>query len=377
VREAAAPATARLNERLLQRLRRDDPAVDRLAVWDARHASELLRRSDYNLDNREVREYFPFQAVHDGILGVMAELFEVEIRPAKLPVWHPSVTSYEMRENGRTLGRFYLDLHPRPAKFQHAAAFLIRPALAGRQPPEVILVTNFPGDSAGKEGLLELDDVDAFFHEFGHLVHVMFAQQQYVYLQRPAEFDFTEAPSNMLEEFVRTPRVLQRLSRHVATGRPIPDSLIARIESADAFGRPRWAAQQSAYAAISLELHSHPADSIKVDSVTYRAMTDYTGLLVPQPVHFATAFDHLGSGYYAATYYTYLWSQVISKDLWSEFDPARPIARGPARRYRDLVLRPGGMKPAGQLVTEFLGRPFSFGSWQRWLQDEEIASVKD
>ena len=109
------------------------------------------------------------------------------------------------------------------------------------------------------------------------------------------------------------------------------------------------------------------------DRIPGPELTDYTGDLVPNPSHFATAFDHLGSAGYAATYYTYLWSQVISKDLWSVFNPENPFDPRPANRYRDLVLRPGGGRPSAQLVRGFLGRPFGFESWRRWLEGGEAA----
>jgi thimet oligopeptidase len=118
-----------------------------------------------------------------------------------------------------------------------------------------------------------------------------------------------------------------------------------------------------------------PAEGMNVDSVSYRKLTDYTGDVVSNPSHFATSFDHLGSNGYAATYYTYLWSQVISKDLWSVFDPEHPFDPRPAHRYRDLVLRPGGGRPSAQLVREFLGRPFGFGSWRRWLEGGGAAAT--
>jgi thimet oligopeptidase len=368
VREVAAPVNAHLSTRLLARIRQEDPSITRLASWDAAHASELLRRSDYAVDSREVRAYFPFEVVRNGVLSVTAKLFGVEIRPVRVPVWHPSVGAYEMREKGRLLGRFYLDLHPRPAKYQHAAVFGLRWGIAGRQLPEAMLVTNFPGGQKGEPGLMELGEVVTFFHEFGHLVHDMFARQPYGSLQWPDERDFIEAPSQMLEEFVQLPQVLARLSKHVETGRRISDSLVVRLRRADEINRPRQAVFNAALSAISLELHSLSADRVNVDSVAYHALSDYTGLVIIEPTHFATSFDHLGSNGYAAAYYTYQWSQVISKDLWSAFHPERPFDPRPARRYRDLVLRPGGGKPAAELVRSFLGRPFGFKSWKRWLE---------
>jgi thimet oligopeptidase len=375
VREAVAPASARLAPRLLERLRQEDASVASLAIWDAPHSIELLRRSDYHIDSREVRDYFPFDAVKKGVLSVAAELFGVTIRPVELPVWHPSVESYEMVERGRALGRFYLDLHPRPGKYQHAALFPVRPAIADRQLPEGILVTNFPGGEKNDPGLMELGDVVTFFHEFGHLVHHMFARQPYATIQWPSEGDFVEAPSQMLEEFVQLPSVIARLSRHVRTGRPIPDSLVAKLEAADALSRPRDAAFQAGLSAISLAIHSGPAAGLNVDSISYRKLTDYTALTVRQPEHFATAFDHLGSNSYGATYYTYLWSQVISKDLWSAFDAKHPFNPGPAHRYRDMILRPGGGKPSAQLVRDFLGRNFGFSKWQQWVEGGGVSAT--
>lgn len=375
VREVAAPVYARLSPRLLARIRQEDSSITRLAAWDAAHASELLRRSDYDFDSREVRAYFPFETVRNGVLAVTAELFGVEIRPVRVPVWHSSVEAYEMRENGRLLGRFYLDLHPRPAKYQHAGVFPLRWGIDRRQLPEAILATNFPGGQKGEPGLMELSEVVTFFHEFGHLVHDMFARQPYGSLQWPDERDFIEAPSQMLEEFVQLPQVLARLSKHVETGRPIPDSLVARVRGGDEINRARQAVFYAALSAISLELHSLPANRVNVDSVAYRALSDYTGLVIGEPTHFATSFDHLGSNGYAAAYYTYQWSQVISKDLWSAFDPERPFDSGPARRYRDVVLRPGGGKPAAELVRSFLGRPFGFENWKRWLEGGGAAAT--
>jgi thimet oligopeptidase len=177
----------------------------------------------------------------------------------------------------------------------------------------------------------------------------------------------------MLEEFVQLPQVLARLSKHVETGRPIPDTLVARLRGADEIDRPRRAVFGAALSAISLELHSLPADQVNVDSVAHRVLSDYTGWVIWEPNYFATSFDHLGSNGYAAAYYTYQWSQVISKDLWSAFDPQRPFDPQPARRYRDLVLRPGGGRPAAELVRSFLGRPFGFESWKRWVQGQRMA----
>ena len=375
VHQAATPASRRIKARQLALLRQEDSAVTELAMWDDFRAAELQGRVDFNVDSRVVRDYFPFQIVRAGVLAVTAELFGVTFRKAKLPVWHSSVEGFEVVEQGQPIGRFYLDLHPRPGKYQHAAVFPVRQAVTGRWLPEGVLVANLPGGQAGDPGLMEMDDVVTFFHEFGHLIHHMFARQPYAELQWPEEGDFIEAPSMMLEELVQQPQVLRRLSRHVKTGQSIPDTLLRRLRAADVPSRPRFATFQAALAAVSIALHRTPAAQVNIDSLTYRKLADYSGLHVPDTTHFATSFDHLGANDYSASYYTYLWSQVIAKDLWSAFDPARPLSSGPAGRYRDMILRPGGGKPARQLVEDFLGRPFQFESWRRWLEGKERAGA--
>jgi thimet oligopeptidase len=288
-----------------------------------------------------------------------------------VPVWHPSVEAYEAREDGRLIGRFYLDLHPRPGKYGHYAVAPLRPGIAGRQLPEAVLMTNFPGGDPGDPGLMEHSaggGVTTFFHEFGHLLHALFAVRPYAATAWPDELDFMEAPSQMLEEWAWHPAVLRRVTRHVETGAPIPDDLVRRMREADAVDRPVQAAQQTAFAAISLALHDRPAAQVRPDSLEQWAIATYYGVPLDPSMHFTTSLDHIGMGDYSATYYTYLWSQVIAKDLWSAFDSANPLDPTPARRYRDTILRPGGSRAAARLIEDFLGRPFGFASWQQWLE---------
>lgn len=369
VHAAARPALERLAAAYLARLRQDEPGASSVDMADHSYLAELIRRERYALDGREVRAYFPVDAVKDGLLRVTAELFGLEFRRANVPVWHPDVEAYEAWEGDRLLGRFYLDLYPRPAKYSHATAMALRQGLPGRQTVEVMLVANFPRAEDGAPGLMghteAASGVTTFFHEFGHILHVLFIQQQYV--TGDWEHDFTETPSQMLEELAWQPAVLQRITRHARTGAPIPADLVARMRAADAFDRPTQAAMQLAFSATSLGLHYRPAAQVNPDSLTNAAFSRYLAVK-PADYHFVTSIDHLGMSDYSGTMYTYLWSQVISKDLWNAFDPANPLNPEPARRFRDVILRPGGTRPAAELIRDFLGRPFGFASWQRWLE---------
>jgi thimet oligopeptidase len=371
VHAATEPARQRLFEEYLTRLRRDDPSVTEPRTWDLPHAAELTRRERYALDGREVRSYFPFERVKEGLLELAGELFGLEFERVGVPVWHPSVEAYEARENGVLIGRFYLDLHPRPGKYRHFAVAALRPGITGRQLPEAMLVTNFPGGEPGDPGLMEHGSggVTTFFHEFGHLLHALFAVRPYAATTTPDELDFIEAPSQMLEEWVWHPTVLRRITRHVETGAPIPEDLVQRMRAADAFDRPVQAALQTTFSAMLLSLHDRPAAEVDADALAQAAFAEYLGVAVEPAMHPATSLDHVGIAAYSATYYTYLWSQVIAKDLWSAFDPDNPLDPTPVRRYRDTILRPGGSQPAARLIENFLGRPFAFASWQQWVEE--------
>lgn len=373
VHGALAPARERLSAEYLARLRRDDPTIIELRTWDLPHAAELTRRERFALDGRELRAFFPFADVKVGLLELAADLFGLQFERVTVPVWHPSVEAYEARENGRLIGRFYLDLHPRPGKFSHYAVAGVRPGIEGRQLPEAVLVTNFPGGEPGAPGLLEHGSggITTFFHEFGHVLHALFAVRPYAATAWPDELDFNEAPSQMLEEWAWHPAVLRRITRHVETGTPIPGELVQRMREADAIDRPMQAALQATFAAMLLALHDRPAAAVNPDSIAHQAFATYLGVLVDPAMHPATSLDHVGIADYSATYYTYLWSQVIAKDLWSAFDPANPLDPAPAQRYRDAILRPGGSRPAARLIADFLGRPFAFESWQQWVEGRQ------
>ena len=163
----------------LKRKREDDPKAAAVDRWEARYYEQLVRKRDFDYDAQEARPYFPFEGVKRGILDVTSKLFGVTYtRIENAAVWHPSVEAYEVREGDPLLGRFFLDLHPRPGKYNHAAQFNVRTGVTGTQLPEAALVCNFAGGTPGDPGLMEHDDVLTFFHEFGHLLHTIFGGHQ-------------------------------------------------------------------------------------------------------------------------------------------------------------------------------------------------------
>lgn len=208
-------------------------------------------------------------------------------------------------------------------------------------------------------------EVVTFFHEFGHLVHgIVSGRVPWVRLAFVREWDFVEAPSQFLEEWIYDFDVLRRFARHVETGETIPAELVERLRAARDFGRALTVRRQAFLSAVSLTLHELSAQDLDTTKVTFDLARQYSPYEISPGTHLEASFGHLDG--YTAAYYTYMWSLVIAKDLHSAFREGLMDTRE-ARRYRDLILKPGGSKPAAQLVEDFLGRPYSFDAFQRWL----------
>ena len=367
IRGRSASAVNTTLARYLVALQKENRAVTHVRVSDGFHAPELVRRSDYDVDGRLVSEYFPADAVRSGVLAVAERLFQLEFRRVNVPVWDPSVTPYEVWDHGILRGRIYLDLSPREHKYSHAAMAGLRRGIRGRELPQGVLMTNLPAADSTQPGLMEFDDVVTLFHEFGHLLHWMYASSDWAGLSWPIEQDFIEAPSQLFEEWVTQPGVLRMFARNYRTGEPIPVDLVRRLHQASEFNRALSWTFQDFNAALSLELHRMNPDSLDVEPFSRQLWNHFMPVPMPSDMSLVTSFDHLGYQNYSATYYTYVWSKALAKDLWTGFDHTNPFAPGPAARYRDLVLKPGGTLPADQLLRHFLGRSWSMDAWERWM----------
>jgi len=347
---------------VLERYRRDVPGASTITSADLGYYQELVRKEQLEVDAHLVRTYFDFAKVRRGLLDVTGRLFGLRYQPVECTTWHDDVTSYDVlrASDGERLGRVHLDLHPRDGKYKHAAQFTLADGVRrdGGQLPEGVLACNF------SRGLMEHDHVVTLFHEFGHLLHhVLAGQGEWARFAGVAtEWDFVEAPSQMLEEWAWDASVLRGFASNEA-GEPIPSELVERMRAADDFGKGIQARQQMFYAAMSYYFHTEQPEDLTARMVELQER--YAPTAWVEGTHMFASFGHLGG--YSSAYYTYMWSLVIAKDMFSAFDPADLFAREVAERYRDRVLARGGEKDAADLVADFLGRPFTFDSYAAWL----------
>ncbi len=359
--EASAAAADAEYPILLERLQRDDPAATEVDIADLFFLLGALRRERHDVDAQLVRSYFTFDRVLPGLLETTGRLLDVEYVPVEVATWHADVHSYDVvRTSGgkpERLGRIHLDLHPREGKYTHAACFGLAPGISGRVLPEAVLLCNFA------RGHMTHDEVVTFFHEFGHLVHdILGGAQRFARFTGVAtEWDFVEAPSQLLEEWAWDAGVLASLTAGV-DGEPIPAELVAKMAVADGFGRALEVRRQLGHANVSYHLHVDLPEDLQAATEHWYRVTSPIQQIAG--VHPYAGFGHLTG--YGSCYYTYQWSLVIARDLLSGFDGDLMNADA-AARYRREILEPGGSRDAADLVESFLGRPYAFEAYRSWL----------
>ncbi len=365
---AARPAAEVEYGELLATLRQIRPKADAVPEWSSSYLQERLRRTSYALDSQEVRQYFAYDNVRDGIITLIQDLFAVEIRPWEdAPLWHDSVTAHALYQDGELIGRFYLDMHPRDGKYSHAAAFPIRLGPTSQGVPIAALMCNFPA-GGHDTGLMEHGQVETFLHEFGHLIHMLFsAQPDFQELaMHELEWDFVEAPSQMLEEWVWDYDTLAKFARN-KQGQVIPRPLVDKMIAARNVGLGMGTMRQLTYANVSLNYYNRPPEQVDFKAM-WDEMEQRFGLLARLPeVHQYANFGHLDG--YSAFYYTYQWSLAIATDLFSRFEANGLRDAETAQRYREAVLAPGASQPAAELVREFLGREWSVDAYEQQLNE--------
>jgi Zn-dependent oligopeptidase len=364
-------AAARQEIAELEDLARADGLIGGLQAWDWLYYDGRLSRERYGVDKNEVGEYLPLDAVIGGMFDLTGEVFGLDYRKVEdARAWHPSVELYEIsdRASGELLARFYTDFFPREGKYGHAAAFPIvieHERLDGsRAVPVNAIVANFAPASGDRPSLLTHGphgEIETLWHEFGHILHMSLSQARYTrFSGAETEWDFVEAPSQIMEHWVWQPAVLARFARHYRTGEPIPAGLVARME------RARWinvglrAARQVFFGTMDLALHavegSPDLDAAIRDSYVV------TQLPYPEGTFMLGGFGHLMGGYDAG-YYGYLWAEVIGDDMWGRFASEGVTSPEVGMAYRHAVLEPNGAKSGDQLVEAFLGRPASNESY--------------
>jgi len=355
---------------LLRRKRQDAPAAMKVEDWERNYYTQLVKSERYGFDPESLRPYFNFPDVLSGMFELTRKMFGITYRRVHgLNLWHQSVTAWDVYDGKKRIGRFYLDLHLRKNKYAGTAQFDYRTGIAGVRLPQAVLVGNLPNPADSKDGLalMEHEDVATLFQEFGNVLHTIFAghRRWMGNAGTAAEWDFMEVPSRIFEEWCYNAETLQSFAKHHRAREPIPAELVEKLRRTSDFGIGLYTTQQVFYAAVSLDYHSRDPKDLNTTKRMRALQEKYSPFDYIDDTYFQCGFAHLDR--YSAAYYTYMWSLVIAKDLFSKFDKEGILNTRTARRYRRMILEPGGSKKAADLVSDFLGRPYSFDAFEIWL----------
>jgi len=330
--------------------------------WDWRYYQNQWLKEKFQIDNQAIKEYFPLQVVLKGMFDIYQTLFGVQFVEMPSPVvWHPSVKFYRIVQNQKTVAFFYMDLFPRAGKYNHFAAFdilkaYVQPDGSYRAPVSAI-VGNFSPPSADAPSLLEHEEVETIFHEFGHIMHQTLTKARYAsFSGTSVKTDFVEAPSQMLENWVWEYESLAKLSGYYKdTTKTLPPELVKRMIQAKNVNSGIFWLRQAAFALVDMRYHT----SANVDGKSTKIYADTMAetMLIPVQEHTMpqAGFGHLMGGYDAG-YYGYLWSKVYAQDMFTRFSKEGLLNPKTGADYLHNILEPGGTKDPYALITAFLGR---------------------
>ena len=335
-----------------------------LAPWDWRYYAEKLRQRRANFDDAAIKPYLSLGHMVEAAFDCATRLFGITFSErSDIPLWHPDVRVWEVKDaSGRHQALFYGDYFARTSKRSGAWMTSLRDQqkLDGEVTPLIINVCNFTKGADGEPSLLSPDDARTLFHEFGHALHGMLSNVTYPSLSGTSVFtDFVELPSQLYEHWQEQPEVLQRFARHYQTGEVLPEDLLKRFLAARKFNQGFATVEFVSSALLDLEFHSRPAAEIGDIDGFERAQLK--GIGMPEEIalrHRPTQFGHIFAGdYYAAGYYSYMWSEVMDADAFGAFEEAGNIFDPTvARRLRDDIYSTGGSVDPEDAYVAFRGR---------------------
>lgn len=360
--------------------RRDtgDPRAT-IHLWDWRYYANQLRKEKYAVDTEALRVYFPYQRTLRGMFDLFETIFHIRIIKASGSYyrWAPEVTLYFVTDadTGHLLGAFYLDMFPREGKYNHFAQFGLvdgKRLSDGRyQRPVAALICNFPPPQKDRPSLLSHDEVETLFHEFGHALHTILTQAEFVrFSGTSVPRDFVEAPSQMLENWIWDKRVLDRFAAdYREPAKKIPAEIIAKMKAAKLATIACHYRRQLSFGLLDMALHARgkPGEPVDCLKITNPVLSDVFLPVLPDTA-FIAGFGHMAGGY-DASYYGYAWADAIAQDLATEFEkaPGGFFDAQVGRRLRDEIYAPGGSRDVNESIERFLGRPRSLEPFLRYI----------
>jgi len=356
--DAALPVAKEERKQMQQIINKEGKDFD-LKSWDWWYYAEKLRKQKYDLDDSELRPYFKLDNVRQGAFDVANKLYGITFTEIKdIPTPHPDARAFEVKEaDGEHVGVLYMDFHPRSSKNGGAWCGSYRTHKVSQEGKEIkpvkTVVTNFTTPTEDKPALLSLDEVETLFHEFGHALDGLFAENEYPRTSIPR--DFVELPSQIMEHWSTHPKVLKEYAVHYESGETIPDELISKIEKSSYFNQGFSNVEYLAASFLDMAYHTieKPKD-LNVMKFEKNYLEELGLIPEIEPRYHSTYFSHITGGY-AAGYYSYLWSAVLDNDAFEAFEKNGIYDQETAEKFRHLLAKDGTTNSM-ELYVKFRGR---------------------
>jgi len=358
-------AVARVKEEVADQQALADKLGHKIKIepWDYRYYQEKVRKAKFDFSQEEVKPYFELNNILKGMFWAAGELYGYDFKEntGAVPVFQPDVRTFEVvdRKDGHTVGLYYLDTYARTGKRSGAWHNAYRTRI-GLLDQKIVLNSNnnnFTKPSSGEPVLISLDDAETMFHEFGHAIHYLTVDVKYPNFAG-AQRDFVEYPSQVNENWLLTPAVLNRFARHYKTGEPMPQALVDKIERADTFNQGFATVEYLSSAIVDMMMHTDPNGVIDPDKFEREALAK---IGMPKEIvmrHRLPQFNHLfSSDSYSAGYYSYLWSETMDADTWAAFEQTGNVwDNATAERFKTVLLETGNETDRADAYRQFRGR---------------------
>lgn len=356
-------------QNLINRSTKNGASSFQLKPWDWSYYADQLRKEKFNFDENQVKPYFELNTVlQDGVFFAANRLYGITFkRRTDIPVYNPDVMVFEVFDkDGSALGLIYFDYFQRDNKNGGAwmSNFVGQSTLLGTK-PVVYNVANFAKPAAGQPALISFDDVTTMFHEFGHALHGLFANQTYPIVSGTSVArDFVEFPSQFNEHWALDATVLNHYARHYKTGAAMPATLVAQLKKAATFNQGYKFGEVVTAAELDMDWHSLTATAPKQDVDTFeKTALAKMGLdteNVP-PRYRSSYFLHIWANGYSAGYYAYLWTEMLDDDTFAWFEKHGGLTRQNGQRFRDMILSRGHTQDYGPMFRAFYGKDPDIG----------------
>jgi len=330
----------------------------RVKAWDLRYLKNQYKKKHLQIDEQKIAEYFPTENTIKELLNIYEAFLDLTFKVSDIKnLWHPDTKLVEIytKKDNTLLGYLILDLHPRANKYSHACQMTIIPAVKNHGPSVCIVVANFPKSTKDKPSLLQLNDVETFFHELGHALHAILGRTTVgSFAGTSVKTDFVEIPSQMLEEWLSDKEILKKISRHYKTGEFLDDKTIENILKLKQFDSGDFLQRQCYLSILALDYFDNGAKKDPKAIRTNLLETMRSHIIYDPDDNMYASFGHLSG--YGAKYYSYMWSKVYALDMFSKIKEYGLLNPEIGQRYINEVLAKGGSQDPNILIKNFLQR---------------------